>query len=117
MGLHLLKECNRLTLAVCRRGGLDFLRGLPFRAESVWNLAETLNPLIYQPEGDCFLRRLLFRDQDGADAGHLAIVRGILNAEQDRLSETGENGEAEEAGDKKEDFAELERMDAYKNHS
>ena len=115
--MHLLIKSYGLAFTVCHRRRFDFLRSLPLRAEPVGNPAQFLDPMIDQGERQVFLGYLGLGDQDWLDPGHLVIVGGSGDAEEDRLGEAGENGEAEEAGDEEEDFLRLVGMDAYQNHS
>jgi hypothetical protein len=117
VGLHLFVKRDRFAFAICHRGGLDFMGGLPFGAKTVGNFAQALDPTIYQRQRYVLFCALRFRDQDWVDAGHLSVVGGRRHAKEDRLREAGENGEADDAEDEEENLFWLVGMNTYKNHS
>src|SRR2546423_15017700 len=69
--------------------------------------------MVNQAERQVLFTGVGLSDQNRLNAGHLAIVGGSGDGEEDRLSEAGEDGEADE----EEDFLGLVGMNAYHNHS
>src|SRR5207248_1497445 len=115
--MHHFIQSYRLAFTIGHRRGFDLLRRLPLRAKSVWDLAQSLHPMVNQAERHAFFNGVGLSHQDRLDAGHLAIVGCSSHAEENRLGEAGKDGEADEAADEEQDFPGFVGMDAYHNHS
>ena len=117
VGVHFLIKGYRFAFAIGGWCNFDFARCFPFRAEGVGDSAQVLNPVVYECDRDALLFDRVRRGEDWLDTGHLPVIGGGSDAEQDGLGEAGENGEKEEAKGEEEDLPRFEGLDTYKNHS